>query len=221
MSIVEIDKESITDQQLAGLERLKEKFAENLIGKLPKPTKAQTDAVKKDWQTGIRCDLCGGWHNPKVVHLDYVGHAAVTSRFLEVDPFWNWEPFAVDQAGLPTLDAGNGMWIRLTICGVTRIGYGDAGSKRGGDAIKEAIGDALRNAAMRFGVALDLWHKGDLHFNDEPPEKPRSRKAPISDERLTKAIQAINDKQYEKQELLNRFDLTDEQYQKLDEVLNP
>ncbi|HEX7822877.1 MAG TPA: hypothetical protein VF463_19950 [Sphingobium sp.] len=23
---------------------------------------------------------------------------------------------------------------------------------------KEVIGDALRNAAMRFGAALDLWH---------------------------------------------------------------
>jgi len=29
--------------------------------------------------------------------------------------------------------------------------------------MKERIGDALRNAAMRFGAALDLWHKGDLH----------------------------------------------------------
>jgi hypothetical protein len=28
--------------------------------------------------------------------------------------------------------------------------------------VKEAIGDALRNAAMRFGAALDLWAKSDL-----------------------------------------------------------
>ena len=39
--------------------------------------------------------------------------------------------------------------------------------KSGGDAMKEIIGDALRNAAMRFGAALDLWHKGELH-PDEP-----------------------------------------------------
>ncbi|MGN6537673.1 MAG: hypothetical protein ACTHKQ_18330, partial [Mesorhizobium sp.] len=32
---------------------------------------------------------------------------------------------------------------------------------------KVRIGDALRNAAMRFGAALDLWHKGDLHGDDE------------------------------------------------------
>jgi hypothetical protein len=59
------------------------------------------------------------------------------------------------------------MWIRLTVCGVTRLGYGHAGSKTGGDAIKEVIGDALRNAAMRFGAALDLWHKGDLHGEEK------------------------------------------------------
>jgi len=29
------------------------------------------------------------------------------------------------------------------------------------------IGDALRNAAMRFGAALDLWHKGTLHLEEE------------------------------------------------------
>jgi hypothetical protein len=32
--------------------------------------------------------------------------------------------------------------------------------------MKERIGDALRNAAMRFGAALDLWHKGDLHLDE-------------------------------------------------------
>ena len=34
--------------------------------------------------------------------------------------------------------------------------------------MKERIGDALRNAAMRFGAALDLWHKGDLHADSGP-----------------------------------------------------
>jgi hypothetical protein len=68
---------------------------------------------------------------------------------------------------LPVIDADGGMWIRLTICGVTRLGYGDAQGKTGGNATKERIGDALRNAAMRFGAALDLWHKGDLHEAEE------------------------------------------------------
>jgi hypothetical protein len=100
------------------------------------------------------------------VKLSYVGHAALTDRLLDADPMWTWEPVAMDERGLPCLDGFGGMWIRLTVCGVTRLGYGHAGTKEGGDAIKEIIGDALRNAAMRFGAALDLWHKGELHKDD-------------------------------------------------------
>lgn len=92
-----------------------------------------------------------------------MGHAALTDRLLEVDPQWSWKPMAVNEHGLPIYDQFGGLWIWLTICGVTRPGYGFADGKSGGNAIKEAIGDALRNAGMRFGAALDLWHKGDLH----------------------------------------------------------
>jgi|TARA_R100001086_G_scaffold109993_3_gene55938 hypothetical protein len=101
------------------------------------------------------------------VMLDFVGHAALTDRLLDADPEWNWEPLAIEE-GLPKLDEVGGLWIKLTVCGVTRLGYGHAGSKQGGDAVKELIGDALRNAAMRFGAALDLWHKGDLHIAEAP-----------------------------------------------------
>ena len=149
------------------LHKLREPFKTHQIGRLPKPTRSQTDAVKNDYKAGFRCNDCGGWHHPKVVHLDYVGHAALTDRFLEVDPSWNWEPLSMDDKGLPMLDNDKLLWIKLTICGVTRIGVGDAGSKQGGDAMKERIGDALRNAGMRFGAALDLWHKGELRI-DEP-----------------------------------------------------
>ena len=97
--------------------------------------------------------------------LAYVGHAALTDRLLDVDTGWTWEPLAMSPHGLPVMDDLGGMWIRLTVCGVTRLGYGHAGNKQGGDAIKEIIGDALRNAAMRFGAALELWHKGDLHLD--------------------------------------------------------
>lgn len=150
-----------------GLELLREPFTASQISKLPKPTKAQTDSVKQNFKNGIRCDICGGWHHPKVVHLDYVGHAALTNRLLDADPAWNWEPVAVDDHNIPLLDKEGGLWIKLTVCGVSRYGYGDAQGKTGGDAMKERIGDALRNAAMRFGAALDLWHKGDLHSENQ------------------------------------------------------
>ncbi len=155
-----------TKPQKAGLDLLREPFPANMISKLPKPTKRQTEDVKADCKNGIRCKLCGQWHHPDVVHLDYVGHAALTDRLLDCDPHWSWEPVAFSQAGTPLMDENGGMWIKLTVCGVSRLGYGHPDGKRGGDAIKETIGDALRNAAMRFGAALDLWHKGDLHADD-------------------------------------------------------
>jgi hypothetical protein len=159
----------IVPKELSGLALLRKPFEKHQISKLPKPTKAQTDQVKNDFKAGIRCPLCGGWHHPQVAHLDYVGHAALTDRLLDADENWQWEPLAFDERGFPSLDADGGMWIKLTVCGVTRLGYGDAGNKTGPDATKERIGDALRNAAMRFGAALDLWHKGgDLHGDDEP-----------------------------------------------------
>jgi hypothetical protein len=123
--------------------------------------------------------------------LAYVGHAALTDRLLQVDPLWVWEPAGVDAFGLPMLDESGGLWIKLTVCGVTRWGYGDAGQKKGGDAMKERIGDALRNAGMRFGAALDLWHKGDLHGDCVPgvePEAPMDMSPPARAARITAGV---------------------------------
>ena len=130
-------------EDIKQLAKLREPFPANQIGKLPK----------------------GG------IQLDFVGHGFITQRLLDVDPAWNWEPVALDDHGLPLLDEFGGLWIRLTVCGVTRLGYGDSGGKKGPNAIKESIGDALRNAGMRFGLALDLWCKGD----PDAPEPPKPR----------------------------------------------
>lgn len=155
----------------SGLALLRVPFPPHQISKLPKPTKAQTEAVRADFRKGARCSVCGAWHHPDVIHLDYVGHAALTDRLLDADPAWSWEPVAFGPDGNPLVDADGGMWIKLTVCGVTRFGYGDSQDKSGPNAVKERIGDALRNAAMRFGAALDLWHKGDLHVEDAETAK--------------------------------------------------
>jgi hypothetical protein len=158
---------------MEGLKKLREPFLPNQISKLPKPTSAQTAEVKADYRTGIRCTDCGGWHHKDVIHLDYVGHAAITDRFLDCDESWDWQPLAFDDLGLPLFDKSGGLWIKLTICGVTRLGYGHAKANPSaeiGSREKEVIGDALRNAAMRFGAALDLWHKGELHPTDPADE---------------------------------------------------
>ena len=93
------------------------------------------------------------------LQLDYVSHAWVTDRLLQVDPMWTWKPLAFTESGLPAFDANGGLWIELTICGVTRYGYGEPQGRDKFDMTKGAIGNAIRNAAMRFGVALDLWAK--------------------------------------------------------------
>jgi hypothetical protein len=156
-----------------GLELLRAPFPPNQISKLPKPK-------SKDAPKG-RCSECGGFHGLPAVHLDYVGHAALTDRLLDADPAWTWEPIA-DPASLGLLTSPGGMWIRLTVCGVSRLGFGHPDGKTGGDAVKEVIGDALRNAAMRFGAALDLWHKGDLHAarNGEASEPVAQTSAALS-----------------------------------------
>jgi hypothetical protein len=146
---------------------LRAEFEPNLIGKKPAPNKKQTEEVNNNTVRAEFCDVCKGYHHPKAQHLDYIGHAAITHRLLDVDPFWHWEPLALGPNGLPALDADGGLWIRLTVAGVSRLGYGDAGQKKGPDAMKERIGDALRNAGMRFGMGLELWHKGVLEMEPQ------------------------------------------------------
>lgn len=166
---------------VSNLAKLREPFPAHQISKLPKETKAQIDQRKADSNFMLfNCQICGGHHHKKAVHLDYVGHAALTDRLLDVDPTWFWEPLAIGPDGNPARDQTGGLWIKLTVCGVTRLGYGSADGKTGGDAVKELIGDALRNAAMRFGAALELWHKGDLHVEEKDEaatDKPASKSA--------------------------------------------
>lgn len=151
----------------SGLALLREPVPTHLVSQLPKGTKAQNECPANE---KITCNICGGWHHPKVRHLSYVGHAAATHLLLDADPQWNWEPLAYRPDGLPMFDEGGGLWIRLTVCGVSRLGYGHADKKAHMDAgsrEKEVIGDALRNAGIRFGLALELWSKADIHGGTE------------------------------------------------------
>lgn len=149
---------------------LREPFPPSLVGKLPR--------------AGIT--------------LDYVGHGAVTSRLLEVDPEWTWEPLAFDESGLPrfTFDAsGNpiAFWVRLTVGGVTRLGCGTCKGNQF-DAEKVLIGDAIRNAAMRFGVALDLWIKGHAEDDEQFAGTSDVRREDPAIPGLRSSVQAAIDK---------------------------
>lgn len=155
---------------------LREPFDLALIGKLPKVScgacsqaaKSAGRAADKhcDRHTVHECQVCRAYITTGHIHLDYVGHAATTDRLLKVDPEWCWEPMGFTPDGTPALDRDGNLWIWLTVAGVRRPGVGD------GASAKEKVGDAIRNAAMRFGVALDLWAKEDLHSDEPIPDAP-------------------------------------------------
>lgn len=111
--------------------------------------------------------------------LDYMGHAAVTDVLLSSDPQWAWEPYADDENGLPkvmydTAGRPRALWIRLTVHGHTRVGIGTC-SANASEPYKELIGDAIRNAAMRFGIGISLWAKEEWQDqNSRPPNNAKS-----------------------------------------------
>lgn len=170
--------------QLTQADRLAQmlmEFTPDEIRQLPR--QPWTDAWPKGTKRG-KCKICNGYHplDPPALHLSYLGHAPLTRRLLQVDPLWTWEPLAYGPDGLPMLDRNGGLWIKLTVCGVTRLGYGDAPGKQGGAAVKELIGDALRNAAMRFGAALGLWHNGEQFAfeNDDGDSDKKDDSPPVT-----------------------------------------
>jgi len=208
----------MSDVDLTGLRR---QFPADVIGKLPKVTCRDCSKGSCGEHRKAKCQECGNYISTAHIHIDYVGHADVTDRLLEVDPEWDWQPMATDpdpeilkaaiasgnpdivrlvmENAPPKLERNGagypvGLWMRLKVGDTNRIGYGTVPATQM-DAEKVLIGDGLRNAAMRGGVALDLWAKGDradptaenstgsgsAERHARKPEQPRgqvSRQAP-------------------------------------------
>ena len=78
---------------------LRAPFAPEQIGKLPRITCRDCRGRNANCSNHRKqqCQVCGGYLSTAHIHLDYVGHAAVTDRLLAVDPWWSWEPVAVDE----------------------------------------------------------------------------------------------------------------------------
>lgn len=116
------------------------------------------------------------------IQLDYVGHAAVTDRLNTVvgPDNWNWEPIAYTEEGEPRITIRGQqarLWGRFTINGVTKPAVGTAQASKV-ELEKELIGDLIRNGAMRFGVALELWSKDELESHVGHSENKTERTAP-------------------------------------------
>lgn len=100
------------------------------------------------------------------INLAYVSHADITKILIEIDPLWSWQPVAWEN-GRPAINVENGtatMWATLTLLNKPMLGVGSVRADKQ-DLDKELIGDFLRNAAMRFGIALSLWSKQDWSDN--------------------------------------------------------
>ena len=100
------------------------------------------------------------------VSLSYVSHADVCRILIEVDPLWSWQPIEWIE-GRPAIHVINGtatMWGTLTLLGKSMIGVGSVRADKQ-EYEKELVGDFLRNASMRFGIAISLWSKQDWSDN--------------------------------------------------------
>lgn len=126
------------------------------------------------------------------ITLDFVGHADITRILIEIDPLWTIEPVAFDAGGLPAhtkignmIQAG----FYMTVLGHRRYCVGSV-EERKQDIGKELISDAIRNGAMRFGVALHLWTKAEWHdLGATPtPAAPRQVRA-VSETKIVKPVE--------------------------------
>ena len=120
------------------------------------------------------------------VQLRYLSHAWVRKAMQDADPEWWWEPMSYDSQGQPVLERDSqgspvGFWIWLHLLGTKMPGYGSVEpGKR--DAVKELIGDALRNAAQPVcGGAL--WVK----------EKPKKRAPATKQSAADREIQHLRE----------------------------
>jgi hypothetical protein len=102
----------------------------------------------------------------------FVSHGLVNKRLNKEAPGWSSRIVAtgVDVTQNPkggllyTAD----VTLELTVAGVTRaeVGTNNQPVPDRGQALKSAASDALKRAAMRFGVALDLWESLDEQDED-------------------------------------------------------
>jgi hypothetical protein len=104
--------------------------------------------------------------------MDFVSHGTVTKRLNERAPGWSSRIVA---SGVDVTQSPKGgllytadVTLELTVAGVTRaeVGTNNQPVADRGQALKSAASDALKRAAMRFGVALDLWESLDEQDED-------------------------------------------------------
>src|SRR5688572_2624121 len=117
-----------------------------------------------------------GWRdrNGNVQTVDYVEWHTVADILDETAPNWNHEIKDIRELGDVMV-----VTVAITIDGVTREGVG-TGSARNEMGIKKAEHDALKRAAVKFGIARDLYKKEFDAFerSHETPAPAAAAQAP-------------------------------------------
>jgi hypothetical protein len=108
--------------------------------------------------------------------IDTVNHAHVTNRLNAAAPGWThgFDRWVETQGkdGMPHLLAVIG-WME--VAGIRRYEVGEVERPSTyGDEAKKAVSDFIKRAAMRFGVALDLWAKEELEASAETTDADSS-----------------------------------------------
>lgn len=124
-----------------------------------------------------------GWRgrDGRVKIVDYIEWHTVADILDETAP--NWEHRIKD---IRKFDDIITVTVAITIDGVTREGVG-TGSSRTEKGIKKAEHDALKRAAVKFGIARDLYKK---EFDAIDPEEPvmQATASPFPDEPVAMSI---------------------------------
>lgn len=197
-------------------------FEDTWIEKLPRnikkgdERKAQCEDTPAGRTVSADGHFCGGWH-ARSLHLDYVGHAGITMRLNEdVGPEnWTLEPLGTLDNGLPA-HTGQVFWVKLTILGVSKIDVAENFKNT-----QEAWGDALRRAAMRFGIGTYLWSKSEYAFNQKVNSEQVAM-APEPEVPVAGHVQALKDRigtlsAGQKAELIHWWQ-SDQDYPKIDAI---
>jgi hypothetical protein len=97
-----------------------------------------------------------GWRdrNGNVKMVDYIEWHTACDILDDVYPEWSHQIKTVQMDGNVVYCI-----VALTVAGVTREGLGCGDATRGETGFKKAEHDALKRAAVKFGVARDLYHK--------------------------------------------------------------
>lgn len=157
---------------------LRKAFAEGQIGQLPRVTCKDCSNKRCSAHKYTKCKDCGAYTSPQHIHLPFVAHAIVTDRLNHDAPGWY---FTIDTVK----DSNDGEHV-LAVVGTMHIGdkaipeIGEPNVKSFyGTELQSAIGNFIRRAAMRFGVAIDLWMKEEaVHVETSGEGAPPSERRP-------------------------------------------